>query len=162
RCRQRGWHLRRSRAPARDVATRGSGTVRITRQGMKRAAIARASVRAFASPRARPREGEDGMRAKTYVALVLVFATAAARLREAVADDEWDRARLIEEIDDKLGDVADKVSDARSEERSDRIEDARRLAEEVGRKVESLDGVKGDDDRARRIVDHYPDYLRRF
>src|SRR5262245_51411338 len=105
------------------------------------------------------------MSSRKYLAAlgVAVATFVAFGLRGAAADDDdSERARLVEQIDDKLGDVADKVSGARSDDGDDRIQEAESVASEVSRLVEQLDRVKGDDDRARRIVDRYPAYLRRF
>ncbi|HTJ44021.1 MAG TPA: hypothetical protein VL463_18070 [Kofleriaceae bacterium] len=96
------------------------------------------------------------MRSGWVIVLGLMAATAAV----AFADDESDRNDLERKIDDKLGEVANDLGHASSASSSSDIEEAVRDADELKDTIRDLDRVKGDDDRAKNIVDRYPDYIR--
>jgi hypothetical protein len=80
----------------------------------------------------------------------------------ALADSDSDRNDLIRNIDDKVSNIADKLSGFDSRRDYDYAEDALSYARDVRDLVSKLDSVKGDDSRANNIVSRYPGYIDSF
>jgi hypothetical protein len=105
------------------------------------------------------------MRIRDWVAvlvLVVLAVVGGLGVRQALASGDDDRARIIEQINDKLGGLADRIERVVSAFDGRDVDESLRIADELERLFSDLDRVKGDDDRAKHIVDYYPGYLRAF
>jgi hypothetical protein len=80
----------------------------------------------------------------------------------ARADDASERRELLDDIDDKLADVQSKVDRFHAESDARKLDDAERLVAEVKSLVSRLERVKGDDPKAKEVVDRYPRHVERF
>lgn len=80
----------------------------------------------------------------------------------ASADDESDRRSILSAIESKLGSAASELSDVKSDSDDGDIRDADGYIDQVRDLIGRLDRVKGDDSRAREVVDRYPGYIERY
>lgn len=80
----------------------------------------------------------------------------------ALADDESDRRGYLGEIDAKLGAAASELAGAKSDTDDGDLRDADGYVDQVRDLVSRLEAVKGDDSRAREVVDRYPAYIEKF
>ena len=71
----------------------------------------------------------------------------------ALADDESDRRGYLGEIDAKLGAAASELAGAKSDTDDGDLRDADGYVDQVRDLVSRLEAVKGDDSRAREVVD---------
>lgn len=97
-----------------------------------------------------------------YVATTLAALAVAMLARVATADDESDRASYLRDIDGKVDTIASELSGFESDSDVGDLDDALYAAREVRDLVGRLDGVKGDDARAQRVVSYYPGYVDSF
>jgi hypothetical protein len=94
--------------------------------------------------------------------IVIVFLFAGLVTSLALADDESDRRGLLNDIDSRLGSAYSELSGVRSDADDGDIRDADNYVDQVRDLVSRLDRVKGDDARAREVVDRYPGYVDKF
>lgn len=80
----------------------------------------------------------------------------------ALADDESDRRSYLSEIESKLGSAASELSGVKSDSDDGDMRDAEGYIDQVRDLVSRLDRVKGDDSKAREVVDRYPGYVDKF
>lgn len=92
----------------------------------------------------------------------LVAAGVAAVAFADDASDASDRARYLQDIDSKLSSAASSVSGLKSDSNDGDLSYADRYVEEVRDLVGRLSYVKGDDSKAREVVDRYPGYIDRY
>jgi hypothetical protein len=97
-----------------------------------------------------------------WLGLSLLAAAAVVAVSLAFADDAADRQDYIRDIDSKLGNTASELSGLKSESGDGKIRNAERYVDEVRDLVSRLDRIKGDDSKAREIVDRYPGYIEKF
>ena len=97
-----------------------------------------------------------------YVATTLATLAVALIARVATADDESDRASYLRDIDGKVDTIASELSGFESDSDVGDLDDALYAARDVRDLVARLDGVKGDDSRAQRVVSYYPGYVDSF
>lgn len=92
------------------------------------------------------------------ILLALVVAVAA---RPSFADDASDRERdnYLREIDSKLESAASELSGFESDSDASDLDDAANYVGQVRSLVGQLDRVKGDDSKAREVVDRYPRFI---
>ncbi|MBX3155847.1 MAG: hypothetical protein KF773_07600 [Deltaproteobacteria bacterium] len=96
------------------------------------------------------------------VSVVVVVSAVLAMARFASADADSDRVALIRSIDDRIGNIADKLSSFESRRDFSNADDALSYAREVRENVDKLANVKGSDSRAAEIVSRYPGYIDAF
>jgi hypothetical protein len=87
---------------------------------------------------------------------------AAALVSLALADDESDRRGLLSDIDARLSSAYSELSGVRSDSDDGDIRDADGYVDQVRDLVSRPDRVKGDDAKAREVVDKYPGYSDKF
>ena len=97
-----------------------------------------------------------------FAATTLTGLAVALVARVATADDESDRASYLRDIDGKVDTIASELSGFESDSDVGDLDDALYAAREVRDLVGRLDGVKGDDSRAQRVVSYYPGYVDSF
>ncbi len=97
-----------------------------------------------------------------WVGLLLPAAAVVVAVSLAFADDESDRRGYLSDIENKLGYTASELSGVKSDSGDGRIRNAERYVDEVRDLVNRLSGVKGDDSKAREVVDRYPGYIEKF
>ena len=96
---------------------------------------------------------------------VIVGLVAAGVAAVAFADDATDaadRARYLQDIESKLSAAASLVSGFKSDSNDGDLSYADRYIEEARDLVGRLSYVKGDDSKAREVVDRYPGYIDRY
>lgn len=96
---------------------------------------------------------------------VIVGLVAAGVAAVAFADDATDaadRARYLQDIESKLSAAASSVSGLKSDSNDGDLSYADRYIEEARDLVGRLSYVKGDDSKAREVVDRYPGYIDRY
>ena len=102
------------------------------------------------------------MRSYQLGVVVIIAATAATVASIAFADDASDRASYLSEIDSKLGYAASELSGVKSDSDDGDVRDADGYIDQVRDLVGRLDRVKGDDSKAREVVDRYPGYIDKY
>ena len=102
------------------------------------------------------------MRSYQLGVVVILAATAATVASIAFADDASDRASYLSEIDSKLGYAASELSGVKSDSDDGDVRDADGYIDQVRDLVGRLDRVKGDDSKAREVVDRYPGYIDKY
>ena len=102
------------------------------------------------------------MRSYQLGVVVILAATAATVASIAFADDASDRASYLSEIDSKLGYAASELSGVKSDSDDGDVRDADGYIDQVRDLVGRLDRVKGDDSKARDVVDRYPGYIDKY
>ena len=102
------------------------------------------------------------MRSYQLGVVVIIAATAATVASIAFADDASDRASYLSEIDSKLGYAASELSGVKSDSDDGDVRDADGYIDQVRDLVGRLDRVKGDDSKARDVVDRYPGYIDKY
>lgn len=80
----------------------------------------------------------------------------------AFADDASDRDGYLRDIESKLSSAASELSGVRSDSDDGDIRDADGYVDQVRDLVSRLDRVKGDDSKAREVVDRYPGYIDKY
>lgn len=93
---------------------------------------------------------------------LLVTLVAGVAASVAIADADSDRRDLLRAIDDKIVSVASELSGVKSDSDDGDIRDADGYSDQVRDLVGKLDSIKGDDSKAREVVDRYPGYVDRF
>jgi len=91
-----------------------------------------------------------------------IAAVAAAIASMAVADEASDRDGYLRDIDSKLSSAVSELSGVKSDSDDGDVRDADGYIEQVRELVSRLDRVKGDDGKAREVVDRYPGYIDRY
>lgn len=102
-------------------------------------------------PRIRPR----------WLGLALLAAGAVVAASLAFADAAQ-REGYLRDIDSRLASAASELSGVKSDSDDSDIRDADSYIDQVRDLVSRLDGVKGDDSKAREIVDRYPGYVEKY
>lgn len=97
-----------------------------------------------------------------WLGLLLLTAAVVVAASLAFADDASDREGYIRDINSNLGSAASELSGVKSDSDDGDIRDADGYIDRVRDLVGRLDGVKGDDSKAREIVDRYPGYIEKF
>jgi hypothetical protein len=103
----------------------------------------------------RSRRGRAGL-------ILIAIAGAALATSLALADDASDRDNYIRDIDSRLSSAASELSGVKSDSDDGDIRDADGYIDQVRDLVSRLSGVKGDDSKARDIVDRYPGYIDKW
>lgn len=102
------------------------------------------------------------MRPYHFCVIAAVAATAVVAVSIALADDASDRDGYLRDIDSKLGYAASELSGVKSDSDDGDVRDADGYINDVRDLIGRLDRVKGDDSRAREVVDRYPGYLDKY
>jgi len=96
------------------------------------------------------------------IAAMVIILIGGALLSLALADDESDRRSLLSDIDARLSSAYSELSGVRSDSDDGDIRDADNYVDQIRDLVSRLDRVKGDDSKAREVVDKYPGYVEKF
>jgi hypothetical protein len=99
---------------------------------------------------------------RSAIAAMVVILIGGALLSLALADDESDRRSLLSDIDARLSSAYSELSGVRSDSDDGDIRDADNYVDQIRDLVSRLDRVKGDDAKAREVVDKYPGYVEKF